>query len=290
MIQSKDSMLCFLEKEKKYMSKKIQHKQNTAYSDDLMFIVCSLRCDLKALQDKYKNEMTECLKSVPLKVFDNQLRIKLLQTVPESLEFIASLSDNNCHVKQHILKLQPNKLDEIELNQHVINLFIENNINNIHSVPQAWRNEQTIAHFMNTYKNIQSVEIFEDLPSYKENLTDFDIEQLQQQFGILSFINNTTSDEVIMKALQINPYAFYSLPLHLQKEEFKLKVLEIEPQVLGTKPISLTDKLKDACLRIIASMNKVQAKHLINNSWKSILKTLKERDRKVHIVENWNFA
>lgn len=248
------------------MSKKIQHKHNTPYSDDLMFIVTALRCNLKSLQDKYKNDMTECLKSVPLKVFEHQLRLKLLKAVPESLEFIASLKDNDCNVKQYILKLQPNKLKDIELNQTVINLFIEDNILNIHSVPQEWRNEQTITHFMNTYKNIQCVEIFEDLPSYKENLTDFDIEQLQKQFGILSFITNKTSEDEIMTALKVNPYAFYSIPAHLQKEDLKLKVLEIEPQVLGTKPISLTDKLKDACLRIIASMNKIQAKHLINNS------------------------
>lgn len=272
------------------MSKKSHQKPVTPYDDDLMLIISSLRCNLKALQAKYKDEMTKCLQSVPIKVFDQSLRLKLLEEVPESLDFIAAFTDNSCQVKKAILKLKPTHFENIQLDQKVINLFIEDNIKNIHKIPQQWRNEQTIAHFMKTYPNEECTEIFEDLLSYKENLTEFDIEQIQRQFGILSFIHKETTDESIIAALIVNPFAFHTIPSHLQKEEFKLKVLEINPQVLGTKPVSLTDKIKDACLRVLASMNKPQAKDLVNNAWKSLIITLKERDRKVHIVEDWNFA
>lgn len=275
------------------MSKKSHQKSvTTIYDNDLMIIISQLRSNLTALQAKYKNEMTACLQAVPQKVFDQNLRLKLVQELPEAIEFVSQLEDNNCQVKQAILQAQPHQLNQMKLNQEIINQFISHNVKNIHQIPQEWRNEHTIAHFMNTYKGQQCMEIFEDLASYKENLNEYDTDNLQKEFGILSFISDKTPHETIMFALGHNPYAFHTIPSQLQKEEFKLKVLEINPQVLalGSKPMSLTNKIKDACLHVLASMSKLQAKDLVNNAWKSLLNILKERDRQVHIVNNWNFA
>lgn len=276
------------------MSKTKQPKKAPSKYDDQMHLIIShLRMDPAKLVELYKNELDDCLAALPKKVWEDQtLILRVLEQAPATASFIKKLKNLPDVVYIKLVELDSKNfalIPEKVLNQKFINKMISKNIKNIHILPTECRNYDTLEHFYSTYSNKDTIEIIEDLSSYKSSLTKEEIKNLEDKFGVFSFADGKISAEKIEAAIEKNAFNIYTVPQNQLSEVCVLKAIEKDPEVALCKKIKFTDRVKQAFLRMLASMDKFKASAILNRAMAPFVKMIQEYDKKVNIVRDWSF-
>lgn len=268
-------------------------KAPTKFDDNMATIISYIRMDPKKLVELYKDELNECLNALPSKLWeDTTLILRVLDNAPEMASFIKTLKKLPESVYVKLVDLDKNNfkcVPEDMIKQSFVNALVSKNIKNIHSLPTEYRTYDTLEHFYSTYANEDTVEIIEDLSSYKSSLTEKEIQNLEEKFGVLSFSAGKITKEKIEAAIEKNAFNIYTVPQEQLSEDCALKAIEKNPEVVLCKKIKFTDKIKLKFLNMIASMDKFKASALLNRALAPFIKMIQEYDKKVNIVKDWTF-
>ncbi len=276
------------------MSKTKQPKKAPSKYDDQMHLIIShLRVDPTKLVELYKDELDDCLAALPKKIWEDQtLVLKVLEQAPTTANFIKKLKNLPDLVYIKLVELDSKNFALIPdnmLKQKFINKMVSKNIKNIHVLPTEYRTYETLEHFYSTYSNKDTIEIIEELFSYKSSLTKEEIKNLEDKFGVLSFNDGNISVEKIEAAIEKNAFNIYTVPQNQLSELCVLKAIEKNPEVALCKKIKFTDRIKQAFLRMLASMDKFKASEILNRAVAPFVKMIQEYDKKVNIVKDWSF-
>lgn len=276
------------------MSKTKQPKKApTKYDDNMPIIISQIRMEPRKLVENYKDELDQCLAALPSKIWEDQtLVLRVLEQAPETASFIKGLHNLSENIYVKLVDLDEknfSKIPERMIKQSLVNKIISKNIKNIHKLPKEQRNYDSLEHFYTTYENADTVEILDDLSSYKASLSESEVKNLEDKFGVLSFSEGSISEDKIEAAIEKNAFNIFTVPQDQLSEVCALKAIEKNPEVASCKKIKFTDKIKQSLLSMIAVMDKFKASELLNRALAPFVKMMQEYDKKVNIVKDWSF-